>query len=89
MNIKKFIIFGMLFTILYILIYIVLFYLIPENEVFELFSELYNKFVPETMWINIYSLLLLTGAMIVNVLLFYVVFFAVKKMKSKSPKRIS
>ena len=37
MNIKKFIIFGMLFTILYILIYIVLFYLIPENEVFELF----------------------------------------------------
>lgn len=80
MDIKKSILSGVIFTISYIIIYLMLFYIVPEDQVYELFSNVYSEFIPETMWINIFSSLLLVGAMIVNSLLFYI-FFVIRKMR--------
>jgi len=80
MEVKKSILSGVIFTTSYIIIYLMLFYIVPEDQVYELFSNVYSEFIPETMWINIFSSLLLVGAMIVNSLLFYI-FFVIRKMR--------
>lgn len=83
MSIFRFIITCTFFTVSYICILLLLFYVIPEDVLWNIATSYYDGFIHEPVWDDIFTSLLLILSLIINAIFIYIVMYVRKKIKEK------
>ncbi len=91
MSTFRFILICTFFTVSYICVLLLLFYVIPEDVLWNIATSYYDGFIHEPVWDDIFTSLLLILSLIINAIFIYIVmFFRNKNKREKNlDKRIS